>query len=79
MKPTWHLPFNGRKDERAGQRILPLYDADAGPADGVLQREAQQRPRRPRGRRRRLLFGLGRVVLPLSLRGAGRGDGPAPS
>lgn len=61
------------------KRILPLYDADAGPADGVLERETQQCPWRPRGCRRRLFLGLRAVVLSLPLRGTGRGDGPAPS
>lgn len=61
------------------ERILPLYDADAGPADGVLECQTQQRPRRPRGCGRGLFLGLWAVVLSLPLRGTGRGDGPAPS
>lgn len=64
---------------RRPERILPLHDADAGPADGVLQRQTQQRPRRPGGCGRGLLLGLRAVVLSLPLRGTGRGDGPAPS
>lgn len=64
---------------RRAERILPLYDADAGPADGVLECQTQQRPRRPRGCGRGLFLGLWAVVLSLPLRGTGRGDGPAPS
>lgn len=56
------------------KRIFPFDDADARPADGVLEREAQQRPRRARGRGAALLLLLA-ILLPLPLRGAGRGDG----
>lgn len=71
-----HLPAHFQEGP---ERILPLHDADAGPADGVLEGETQQRSRRPRGCGRGLFLGLRAVVLSLPLRGTGRGDGPAPS
>lgn len=61
------------------KRILPLHDADAGPADRVLECETEQSPRRPRGCRRGLFLGFGAIVLSLPLCGTGRRDGPAPS
>lgn len=55
-------------------RILPFHDADARPADGILQRQAQQRPRGTRGCGAPLLLLLA-ILLSLPLGGAGRGDG----
>ena len=71
----WHPSIQPRP---ADERILPLHQADAGPADGVVEGEAEQGSRGPAVARGSLLFALG-VLLPLLLcqRAHGRGSGGA--
>lgn len=48
-------------------RILPLHQADTGPAYGVVEGEAKERPRWPAIGGTSLLLALG-ILLPLPLR-----------
>lgn len=53
--------------DRADVRILPLHQADAGPAYRVVEGEAEECPRRPAVGGATLLLALG-ILLPLPLR-----------
>lgn len=48
------------------KRILPFHEADAGPADGVVEVEAEESPLWPRVGRTALFFALG-ILLPFLL------------
>ena len=61
IQPLLHTPSH------AAQRILPLHQADAGPAYGVVEFEAEQSPGRPAVGVTALLLAFG-ILLPLLLR-----------